>query len=146
MALQFPASRRTILLCDYALGGFRPPEMVKRRPAIVITPRLPRRDSLCAVVPLSGTEPDHRTDYVVRIELEEPLPHPFPERVWWAKCDMIATVSHQRLDLFRTVREQGQRKYLHPKVNPETFDEIMKGVLHGLGLGHLTLSRPGRSW
>lgn len=120
--------------------------MVKRRPAVVISPRLPHRNGLSAVVPLSGTEPSRPTSYVLRLELEEPLPSPFPQKVWWAKCDMISTVSHARLDLFRTARDRGQRQYLHPKVDADAFDAIMIGVLHGLGLGHLTLSRPGPSW
>ena len=35
-----------MLLCDYSAGGFRPPEMVKRRSAVLISPRLPRRDAM----------------------------------------------------------------------------------------------------
>lgn len=146
MSLQFPVGRRTILLCDYGMGGFRSPEMIKRRPAIVISPRLAHRDNLCSLVPLSGTQPRHATAYVVKIALEHPLPEPFGERIWWAKCDMLATVALTRLDLFRTKRVDGARSYFHPKVDEETFDSIMTGVLHGLGLGHLTLARPGPHW
>lgn len=146
MALKYPVARRTILLCDYDYGGFRPPEMIKRRPALVITPRLPHRDKLCSVIPLSGTEPAHAVPYVVRIELAEPLPSPFPQSVFWVKCDMLATVSFERLDLFRTSRQDGLRQYLHPKMDDAAFDAVMTGVLHGLGLGHLTLTRPGPHW
>lgn len=49
MAIRFPVSPGTILLCDYATG-FRAPEMVKRRPAVVISPHLRHRDRLCSVV------------------------------------------------------------------------------------------------
>jgi mRNA interferase MazF len=99
--------------------------MTKRRPAVVISPLLPRRDGLCAVVPLSGSEPRTSLPYVVRIELSEPLPHPYPQAVWWGKCDMIATVGFDRLDLFRTPRDfSGKRKYLHPKL-------ISNDMLHG---------------
>jgi uncharacterized protein YifN (PemK superfamily) len=93
MALQFPVKPRTILLCDYSLGGFRAPEMVKRRPAVVITGALPRRNNLHTVVPLSGTESDSRNLYHCKIELPAPLPAPFDETIWWVKADMIATVS-----------------------------------------------------
>jgi mRNA interferase MazF len=135
VAIQYPVAPRTIILCDYALGGFRPPEMVKRRPAVVVSPRLPHRDGLCAVVPLSGTPPSNDVDYVVRIELDKPLPEPFSEVVWWAKCDMIATVGFNRLDLFRAKRDPGgNRKYLHPFVSMSDFDRIRQGVLSGLGL------------
>jgi mRNA interferase MazF len=146
MPLQFPVARRTILLCDYSLGGFHPPEMVKRRPAVIISPRLPYRDGLCAVVPLSGSEPERAVPYTVRFVLQEPLPHPFPQMVWWAKCDMVATVAFGRLDLFRTARVNGRRQYAHPKLSDEQFGALLKGVLHGLGIGHLTSERPGPFW
>lgn len=109
--------------------------MVKRRPAIVVSPRLPHRDGLCAVVPISLTAPPRDLDYVVKIELAERLPAPFDSPVAWVKCDMVATVSHKRLDLFRTGRDnEGKRKYLTPKVSDEDFERIRKGILCGLGI------------
>lgn len=136
MALKYPVNRRTILLCDYSLGGFRAPEMVKRRPAVVITGALPRRNNLHTVVPLSGTESDPRNLYHCKIELPEPLPEPFSERIWWVKADMIATVCFERLDLFRTARDQyGKRKYLaNLKVSEEQFEQIMTALRHALGI------------
>ncbi|MDR3436113.1 type II toxin-antitoxin system PemK/MazF family toxin [Telmatospirillum sp.] len=143
MPLKYPVARRTILLCDYALGGFRPPEMIKRRPAIVISPRLPHRDGLCFVIPLSSSEPEKPVPYVVRVELPEPLPAPFDHQICWAKCDMVATVGYERLDLFRTGRgETGRRQYINPRVSVEIFEEIIQGILYGLGIGHLTLTPP----
>lgn len=113
--------------------------MVKRRPAIVVSPRLPHRDGLCAVVPLSGTEPQRPIPYVVRLELESELPEPFAQLLWWAKCDMVATVSFERLDLFRTARDQtGKRQYRHPKVTAADFERVLAGVQAGLGLPALT--------
>ncbi len=142
MAIRFPVGPGTILLCDYSLGGFREPEMVKKRPALVISPRLPYRDGLCAVVPLSGTAPPRAVAYVVRLELETPLPEPFQQRIWWAKCDMIATVGFARLDLFRTGRDRdGKRKYLHPLLPKSDMDRVICGILAGLGLDRLTFPR-----
>lgn len=139
MPIQFPVAPGVMLLCDYSLGGFVPPEMVKRRPAVVISPRLPHRDGLCAVVPLSGTEPDKAVNYVVRLELPTPLPAPFEQSVWWAKCDLIASVAFKRLDLFRTARDQhGRRKYLQPRLSMDDFARVKAGVLWGLGFGQLT--------
>ena len=47
----------------------------------------------------------------VRLEFDPPLPHPFLYPVAWAKCDMLATVGFDRLDIFRTERDQyGRRK------------------------------------
>ena len=141
MAIRFPVGPGTILLCDYSLGGFREPEMVKRRPALVVSPRLPYRDGLCTVVPLSGTPPARDVAYVVKLALLEPLPEPFEQRYWWAKCDMIATVGFSRLDLFRTGRDQsGKRKYLHPVLPKSDMERVICGILAALGVDRLTIS------
>jgi mRNA interferase MazF len=134
MAIQVAVGPGTILLCDYSLGGFLEPEMVKRRPAIVLSPRLPFRDGLCSVVPLSSSPPSRLVDYVVQLTLPT-LPAPFEEPVCWAKCDMVATVGFKRLDLFRTGRDQlGKRKYIHPVLAAEDLERVRQGVLAALGL------------
>jgi|SRR5580704_5137251 mRNA interferase MazF len=136
MGIQFPVGIGTILLCDYGRGGFQPPEMVKRRPAVVISPRLPHRDGLCTVIPISADQPQNEVDYVVRLEFNPPLPHPFSYEVAWAKCDMLATVGFGRLDLFHTERDQyGKRKYLHPKLSDTDLTRIKVGILRALGMG-----------
>lgn len=144
MPVQYLPTPSTIVVCDFS-NGFEAPEMVKKRPAVIISPRLPRRDNLCTLVPLSGTEPSHPVSYQCRLDLDEPLPEPFNQSVWWVKADMIVTVGLKRLDLFRTRRDQsGKRKFLTPKVKPEDFARIQTCVLHSLGLGHLTsqMSKP----
>lgn len=134
MAIRYPPGPRTLLLCDYGLGGFRAPEMVKRRPAIVISPRLPYRDGLCTVVPLSSTPPERPVPYVVEIKIAEPLPAPFDSPVVWAKCDMLATVAFERLDLFRTGRDhEGKRRYLSSKLPENDFERVKAGILAALG-------------
>lgn len=138
MAIRYPVGAGTILLCNYDTG-FREPEMIKRRPEVVISPRLPHRDGLCAVVPLSTTEPEQHQSYHCHLTLSEALPAPWDSKAMWVKCDMIATVGYFRLDLFRTERDQyGYRKYLHPKANPEQMRQIYAAILHGIGLGTLT--------
>ena len=113
MPIKYALSPRTIVLCDYSKGGFRPPEMVKGRPAVVLVGRLPHRDNLHTVVPLSGTASHDACRYHCQIVLDDPLPEPFAQRAWWVKADMVATVGFDRLDLFRTARDQnGQRRYL----------------------------------
>lgn len=140
MAIRYPVGPGTILLCDYSLGGFREPEMVKRRPAVVISPRLPHRDGLCTVVPLSGSEPTRDVAYVVKLALAANLPPPFSQSVWWAKCDMLATVGFERLDFFRTGRDQeGKRKYIHPVLPKPDMTRIIGGVLAALGVAALTI-------
>jgi mRNA interferase MazF len=140
MGINFPVGVGTILLCDYSRGGFQPPEMVKRRPAIVISPRLPHRDGLCTVVPISADQPDNEVDYVVRLEFDPPFPEPFSYKVAWAKCDMLATVGFARLDLFHTGRDQyGKRRYLHPKLSEVDLQRVRTGILHAIGVRNLTL-------
>ncbi|WAC29242.1 type II toxin-antitoxin system PemK/MazF family toxin [Ancylobacter sp. SL191] len=141
MGIQYHPRIRTILLCDYEMGGFCEPEMVKRRPAVVISPQLPRRPNLCAVVPLSTTPPEHDVPYVVALELPFALPAPFDQTTCWAKCDMVAAVALRRLDLFRTGRDvSGKRKYQEFRLPGGDFERIRQGVLRGLGFVNLTLT------
>lgn len=113
--------------------------MVKRRPVIVISPRLKRRDGLATVVPMSTTQPNPVCDFHHKIVMEERLPKPFDAGEMWVKADMVAAVGFHRLDLVRTGRDQyGKRKYLNWQIKPEDLLAIHKAVLHGLGLGILT--------
>ena len=140
MGISFPVGPGTILRCDYSRGGFQPPEMVKARPVVVVSPRLPHREGLCTVVPLSGSANAHPSKWDIALELDPPLPYPFLHKSAWAKCDMVATVAFSRLDLFRTDRDQyGKRRYLHPKLSVYDLSRIHDGILYALGLGNLTL-------
>ena len=58
MALLFVPSPGTLLMCDFDTG-FQPPEMTKRRPVVVVSPRRRRAmTKLCTVVPLSTAVPN----------------------------------------------------------------------------------------
>jgi len=139
MPLQFPPKPGTIVICDYNTG-FREPEMVKERLAVVISPRLPHRDNLCSVVPLSTTVPAHRTLYQARIELPMEAPSPYAGKFKWAKADMLATVGYGRLTLPYTGRDPktGKRKYLQIILVEDELNKVREAVLFALGLGHLT--------
>ena len=134
LPINFPVDRKTIVLCDFDMGGFRPPEMVKRRPAIILVGKLPNRSKLATIVPLSGTPAPPNCDYQCEIVLHQRLPAPFDGQLeWWVKADMVATVSFARLDLIRTDRDQsGKRKYVTPKVSEEQFDLIRATILRAL--------------
>jgi len=135
MGIKYPVAAGTLVLCDYGTG-FRPPEMVKRRPAIVVSNRLPHRDGLCTVIPLSTTPPPQNVKYVVKIELSETLPPPFDAPVMWAKCDMLATVCFERLELFRTGRDhEGKRQYLNLRLPPAQMLDVKDALRYALGLG-----------
>lgn len=114
--------------------------MVKERLAVVMSPRLPHRDNLCTVVPLSSSVPEHRTDYQVRIELPVDAPRPYQGRFKWAKSDMMATVGYGRLTLPYTDRDPhtGKRKYLQIMLLEDELTKVRESMLFALGLGHLT--------
>lgn len=140
MALQYYPSPGEIVLCDYS-KGFIAPEMVKLRPVVIVSPRLRRRSDLVAVVPLSTTPPDPVETHHCSVVLAMPLPRPFDTAQMWAKCDMLATVSLARLDRFRAGRGPGggARRFTTGRVTDAQLAEIRKSMLHGLGLGSLTI-------
>ncbi len=107
--------------------------MIKRRPVVVLAAHK-RNPKLVAVVPLSTTRPDPVEEHHYRL-LQNPLPDPSVTEVW-AKCDMVAVVSTERLELIRTGRRlaNGKREYLAAKIGQEQFDEIRRGVASALGL------------
>lgn len=85
-----------ILVCDYATG-FVPPEMVKTRPVIVISPSERHGRRLCTVVPISTTEPQPVEPWHVPLP-DLKIPGWKTKELQWAKCDMLATVAFDRLD------------------------------------------------
>lgn len=134
MPIQFELPPRTILLCDYSKGGFRPPEMVKRRPVVVVSPRLRHRTGLLTVVPLSTTAPERVGAHHCRITIPQPLPK-FAAAEAWVKADMLATVAFERLDLFRSERDQyGKREYLQPRISEDDFARVQACIRAALGL------------
>ncbi|GAF88414.1 unnamed protein product [marine sediment metagenome] len=139
MALKYHVPAGTVVLCEFNTG-FRPPEMVKRRPAIVVSHRLAFRDRLCTVVPLGQSGPERDVVYQCQISLDRELPPPFAYKTFWAKADMFATVSLDRLDLFHTVRDHtGRRRYLQPKLNAKDLKQVRTCILHALGMEDLTV-------
>jgi uncharacterized protein YifN (PemK superfamily) len=131
MAIPFQPKPRSIVYCDFR--GYEAPEMIKRRPVIVLANHK-TNSRLVTVVPLSTTRPEsiEAHHYCLR---QNPLPNLGITEVW-AKCDMIAVVSTSRLDLVRTGRRQpdGKREYLQIRIGQEQFDEIRRAVAHALGL------------
>jgi mRNA interferase MazF len=131
MALTFHPPTGTIVICNYGTG-FVPPEMVKARPVVIVSPRFRRRADLCTVVPLSSTAP----------EPVEPYHHPlsagtYPPaagRPMWAKCDMLATVSLARLDRVKV----GKRIYTTFLMPAADMEGIRQAIRHALGLDALT--------
>ena len=122
-----------ILLCDFS--GFIVPEMVKRRPVVVIVPRLSGRGDLVTIVPLSTTTPNPQMAYHVKLTLSQTLPSPFSAQQMWAKCDMAMPIARVRLDRFKDGRTSsgGKRKFVSGNVSAEQLADIRAAVLRGLG-------------
>lgn len=136
--LRYPPKPGTLVICDYSTG-FREPEMVKKRLAVVVSPRLPHRDWLCTVVPLSTTPPAHRVAYQCKITLSTSPPKPFEGVDKWAKADMLFTAAYGpggRLDLPHTERDKatGRRQYLTIVLDDEMLERVRTAVLSGLGI------------
>ncbi|MGH7744192.1 MAG: type II toxin-antitoxin system PemK/MazF family toxin [Candidatus Dormibacteria bacterium] len=138
MSLLFQPKPRSIVFCNFA--GFVEPEIVKRRPVVVLAVHK-RNSKLVTVVPLSTTAPDPVEAHHYRLK-QNPLPGA-QEKVVWAKCDMVAVVSIERLDLVHTGRgPAGKRQYLRLQIGQDQFDAIRQGVASALGLLSLTGPKP----
>ena len=137
MPLQYHPKAGTIVVCDFG-QAFRPPEMVKRRPAIVVSPQIQGRPNLCTVVPISTEIPKIRAAY--HLELSNLcLPHPYNEGPNWVKADMVFASSFSRLDLFKDGKdENGIRKYNAQCLTVDELLAVRKAILCSIGLSSLT--------
>lgn len=99
MALTIHPKAGMVVVCDFA--GYKEPEIIKIRPVVIISPNHLPRYGLCTVVPLSTTAPSPVQPYHYKL-IGSPFPHD-PSDVW-AKCDLVASVSVDRLDRIRISR------------------------------------------
>ena len=130
-ASKFHPHAGALLMCDFR--GYVVPEITKRRPVIIVTPRLSYRPRLCTIVPTSTTSPDHPQPFHVLLSRNY-HPNEADDLPVWAKCDLIANVSFARLDRFK-VRV---RKFATPKVSADDLRAVRIGLLHALGFSLLT--------
>ena len=128
--LKFRPNRGNVLMCDFTF--LKAPEMVKWRPVIVVSPRLARDSRLVTVVPVSTKASG--LPYHPPLSAES-LPPPLCREPAWAKCDMLYTVSTERLDRIRERRPGGKFRW-HGKhyVTEGDMSLIQKGILAALGL------------
>lgn len=137
MAIHIHPDIGTIVICDFT--SFVSPEMTKRRPAIVISPRFRDRGELCTIVPLSTTEPAVVMPYHYKLVIDPVLPPPYDSAFHWVKADMLYTVSFARLYLpFEKKDGGGKRIYDIRIVQNDELIKIQQCVLRGIGLSVLT--------
>ena len=130
MPITFFPRAGQMFMCDFS--GFQPPEMVKVRPVVVISPKLPFRSEIVTIVPISLTPPAHDLPYVYKLSKNY---HPAEAGTLdcWAKADMVANLGRHRLDGFKV----GRRQWFVPELLPVDLQGVRNAVLHGLGMGHL---------
>ena len=115
--------------------GFTPPEMVKRRLAVVISPPIARRKGLITVVPLSATEPNPKMDFQCEIDIPFALPPYWGHRRRWIKGDMINAVGFHRVDLLSLGKDAtGKRIYQKEVLPQQAMEQIVRCVLASIGL------------
>lgn len=131
MALKFTPAPGLVVICDYETG-FLPPEMVKERLAITISPKMKHRPDLVTVVPLSRTQPRQVYSWQVPVDIDIPYWGAIPR---WAKCDMLATVGLPRLKLPHTKNAgTGARKFHTIYVGDEVVRQLRVAAGHAIGI------------
>lgn len=132
MPLPYHPKPGTIVLCDYTTG-FREPEMVKRRLAVTISPKLKRRDALVTVVPLSMSPPAPVESWHVVVPND--IPDPWGPGLRWAKCDMVATVGYGRLNLPHSKHHvTGTRQYHQIELEDDLVRALRHAVAAAIGI------------
>ncbi len=121
-----------VLTCDFNTGS-KIPEMVKKRPVVVVSRRRRYNNRLCTVVPISRTKPNP----------VEPFHCQVPEEVFsfwpsdtghWVKCDMVNTVAYDRLDRLMVGKKGGNRMRVDLVLPKEFIEKIQECVRHALSL------------
>ena len=115
-------------MCNFR--GFKAPEMTKVRPVVVISPRRRRSSGLCTVVPLS-TQAPNPVELFHYVMDPRSVPVELGSKQSWAKCDMVYTVSRQRLSQVKG----GPTGRLKQQVLQKDLNAVRRGVLEALGVG-----------
>ncbi|MDF0603325.1 type II toxin-antitoxin system PemK/MazF family toxin [Psychromarinibacter sp. C21-152] len=124
MAIREHPTIGTVVTCNFQ-SGFVAPEMVGRRPVVVISPKMKGRPGLCTIVALSTTPPDPVRQYHCQIDIRPRLPDPWRSEGVWVKGDMINAVGFHRLDLIRLGKDPyGKRRYLYEPLSDYNLERL----------------------
>ncbi|MFP5348836.1 MAG: type II toxin-antitoxin system PemK/MazF family toxin [Gammaproteobacteria bacterium] len=132
MPITFHPDPGTLLVCDFSTG-FQPPEMVKKRPIVVISPRRRVGSGICTVVPISTTSPHNPQPYHHQLNPAS-VPQQWRGVAQWAKCDMVTTVGHNRLELIRIKNFGQNRQYVSYRITDDDLKAILAAVGVALGI------------
>ena len=138
MPIKEHPDKGSVVMCDFT-NGFQNPEMDKKRPVIILSPKIISRYHLCTIVPLSTTPPNPIMSYHAQIDLLPTLPSHFDSTNLWIKGDMVNAVGFHRLDLIRCGKKlNGDRKYYYNILSKQQLKLVQTCVLRGMGLSTLT--------
>jgi len=124
MTINFHPKAGSILICDFE--GYVIPEIVKKRPVVVISPNHMRNSGLVTVVPFSTTPPNPIENF--HYELLNQIKN--DNTYHWAKCDLVARVRLERLDRVKV----GKRTYATFYVSDEELQQIRLRVAMTIGI------------
>jgi mRNA interferase MazF len=117
-----------VLICDFNTG-FKPPEMVKVRRVVVLSPRSRTKfPETYIVVPTSKTPPLTAMGCHCKFP---PRSYEFfdPIESVWAKADLVTCVAHHRLD-----RVKINGRYSRAVIRRDDLQRVRRAVLHALGM------------
>ena len=139
VALTYHPKPGTILMCDFG-QGFQSPEMVKKRPVIVVSPKRKRCSGLCTIVAISTVPPTpvEHWNYMLPGAWLPQTPY-FQAKPSWVKGDMIYRVAFHRLEGIKIGKDKvtGRRLYFNQVLDDEQMKKVYSCVLHALNLGNL---------
>ena len=129
MALPYFPRRGEVLICNFDTG-FQAPEMIKKRPVVVVSSKPSHWRKLCTVIPFSTTQPEpiqawhHSLGHVV-------VPGLQAVDTMWAKCDMVATVSFERLNKPYVKSRHGRvfKELILEEVDMQAIDACLRKYL-----------------
>lgn len=104
--------------------------MVKRRPVIVLSPKISARPGLCTVVALSTSPPKPIMAYHCQVDFDPPLPDRMASKGVWVKGDMVAAVGFHRLSR-EVEKRQAALLLLHAKPSEFKEDSSMRASWNG---------------
>ncbi|MDX2113746.1 MAG: type II toxin-antitoxin system PemK/MazF family toxin [Alphaproteobacteria bacterium] len=119
-----------VLMCDYQTG-FVPPEMIKKRRVVVLSPKFINNRGLCTIAPISTSEPEREYPFHVKIEAGNYSFHS-KRQPCWVKCDILSSVSYKRLDRIRIGNQ-----FVAPRISHADFERIKAAAIHVVS-GHIS--------
>ena len=147
MAMQYAPKLGEIVMCDFLPAGEQlGDEMCKTRPVIIMNKDLAKRQRVVNVIPISMTPPNPILDWhvlVPKTTLPQPLWAAQGDR--WAKCDMVCTVSLERLNMVQGSAKDARNRTLtfKGKVDLATLDGIRLALAKMLNITPALFQRAG---